>query len=126
MSLLLLPALVQDLIDWYKWKDGFTWVNKEYRRGISEDISKLGRLYYVWFNCRHISRLDKVYNYRIIGRWQVDNSILERRGPCLYYSQLPEKYHYSSGLNDLTGYTNNEWKKFELFKSRHNNIYGNY
>jgi hypothetical protein len=97
-----LPKLLNDKLDFYRWKNNIETLNHEYKfKTIIENLPYREAL--LWKkNMTLILRLnipkgcERTYQEKCIYRW-INQTYL-------YQEKLPQRYRYSSGLNSSYGY----------------------
>lgn len=96
-----LPLLIKEAIDFYRWREGMKWLNKDYAHNVEIVDNGLYWVHHGRFWTRHIkicglSDSDPKYN---VQRF-VTNTFYPK-----VVGMLPQKYHYTSGMQNRSGYT---------------------
>jgi hypothetical protein len=115
-----LPLLVKELLGWYIWKDKIKECNKEYHKIIVQ-YDEYGEISY-WTTMTTMTIFTDQYRnpllYRNIERPDClpDYFIYNfTRKMCTTVANLPQRYFYSSGINNEKGFFN-EFEKDKRYK----------
>jgi hypothetical protein len=101
-----LPRLVHEIIGWYQWKAKISECNKEYHRIVYELLSDT---YTVNFHINRPFIFDQtqIFQYRKSDNINIRSSFIYNF-TCYGETNvaiLPEKYYFTSGINNPQGYT---------------------
>jgi len=89
----MIPELVKELIDWYRWREKNRRVLVEYHQKVFFTIG--------WLDTIIIRYNGNFINYRSLKNYSTLNFIKNREGKVAI---LPKIYQYSSGLTHPAGY----------------------
>jgi hypothetical protein len=98
-----LPRLVHEIIGWYQWKTKISECNKEYHRILDNTSAP----YKINFHMDRRFIYDQTFQYRKSNEIYFENSFIYNftcYGRTIV-AILPEKYYFTSGINNPQGYT---------------------
>lgn len=102
----MIPLLVENLVDWYKWYIMWSRVSEQYKRNVGVHEYKEGNIGIPWLsiNPTYVPQ----YNFREMTCWTFTIWIHSRDGKSV--APIPPKYIYSSGFRNRYSYIDT-WNK---------------
>ena len=98
-----LPLLIQNILDFYRWREGIQSLNKEYRKHVSEEGYGDG----LYWKRKISGNWVMIYDTQRRYRDKVDsftNPMSWARIITTKFVDIPKRYIYSSGMRHPGGY----------------------
>jgi hypothetical protein len=115
---IILPKLIKEMINYYSWRNNMKIVNQEYKEKVSiNDISTMTQL--IWCYRGQIAIIaildiknstNSIWYLNVIRSWKNGKKVIKNSSPSAIFAEKylrkPKNYHYSSGMNNDSGYSN--------------------